>query len=56
MIASLVGRAPTVLLVALCVLVFGLSTYVSLPREAAPDIDIPFIMVTTPYPGVAPFW
>ena len=54
MIEGLVKRAATVLLVALCVTVFGIVTYVTLPREAAPDVEIPFVMVTTPYPGVAP--
>ncbi|MCG8556320.1 MAG: efflux RND transporter permease subunit, partial [Proteobacteria bacterium] len=54
MIKTLVERAPTVLVVALCVLTFGIVEYLSLPREAAPDIDVPFIMVSTPYPGVAP--
>jgi CzcA family heavy metal efflux pump len=53
-IEGLVKRAATVLLVALCVTVFGIVTYVTLPREAAPDVEIPFVMVTTPYPGVAP--
>ena len=39
------------------ILVLGISGYIayqSLPREAEPDITIPFIMVTTPYIGVAP--
>ena len=54
MIAGLVERAPTVLLVTLCVLIFGASTYTTLPREASPDVDVPFVMVTTPYPGVSP--
>ncbi len=39
------------------ILVLGISgfiAYQSLPREAEPDITIPFIMVTTPYIGVAP--
>src|SRR5690606_33432640 len=25
-----------------------------LPREAAPDVKIPFVTITTPYPGVSP--
>lgn len=54
MISSLVRRASTVLLLTLCVLIFGGLSYATLPREAAPDIDIPVVMVTTPYPGVSP--
>ena len=34
--------------------VVGLMSYSGLPREASPDIKIPFVMVTTPYFGVAP--
>lgn len=34
--------------------VAGLSTYASLPREAAPDIPIPFVIVTTIYVGASP--
>ena len=32
----------------------GVSAYRQLPLEAAPDVDIPFILVSTIYPGVAP--
>lgn len=32
----------------------GLVAYVGLPREAAPDLKIPVVLVTVPYPGVSP--
>ena len=32
----------------------GISTYLSLPREAAPEIDIPVVVVSTTYAGVSP--
>jgi multidrug efflux pump subunit AcrB len=54
MIGQLVSRGATVVLAALCVTVLGLMSYLRLPREAAPDVEIPFVMVTTPYPGVSP--
>lgn len=54
MIEFFVKRSSTVLLLVICTLLFGTLTYSSLPREASPDIDIPFVMVVTPYPGVAP--
>ena len=47
MIAALVKRGATILLVTVCVLLFGAATYISLPREASPDIEIPFVMVTS---------
>ncbi len=54
MIAGLVRRGSTVLLLTLCIFVFGLQTYLTLPREASPDVEIPVVMVTTPYIGVSP--
>ncbi len=54
MIAGLVRRGATVFLVALCIFIFGLTNYITLPREASPDVEIPVVMVTTPYVGVSP--
>lgn len=36
------------------IVVIGLSSYLSLPREAAPSITIPMVFVATPYFGVSP--
>ncbi len=54
MIKQLVGHAPAVALVVLSIFVFGVVSYLSLPRESSPDIKIPYVMVTTPYMGVSP--
>ena len=54
MFAGLIRHRATVYLMVVCVLVFGTLTYRSLPREAQPDVDIPFVMVTTVYAGVSP--
>lgn len=54
MIRFIVHHATTVILAVLCVFVFGLSSYLSLPRESQPDIDIPVVIVTTPYVGASP--
>jgi len=32
----------------------GVYSYLTLPRESAPDVPIPMVMVMTPYNGVAP--
>jgi len=32
----------------------GVFSYATLPREAAPDVKIPIILVTTTYEGVSP--
>jgi multidrug efflux pump len=34
--------------------VFGTYCYITLPREAAPDVPVPLILVSTTYEGVAP--
>jgi multidrug efflux pump subunit AcrB len=54
MIARVVQASTTVLLAAFCIFVFGMQSYTSMPRESAPDIPIPVVMVTTAYIGVAP--
>ncbi len=54
MIRFLVHHATTVFLAVACVIVFGASSYLSLPRESQPDIDIPVVVVTTPYVGASP--
>ncbi len=48
------ARQPLVLVTLLLIVVAGLYSYAKLPREAAPDIQIPYIFVTTDYEGVAP--
>ena len=44
----------TTLVFAFLLLISGGVAYMTLPREAAPDIKIPIIMVVVPYPGVGP--
>ncbi|RME22061.1 MAG: hypothetical protein D6798_16710 [Deltaproteobacteria bacterium] len=54
MVRLFVRNSSTVLLVVLAIFVFGWTSYRSLPRESFPDVDIPVVMVTTPYVGVSP--
>ena len=54
MIRWLVKHASVVLLLVLSVTVFGIVSYIGLPREAAPDVKIPVVLVSTPYIGVSP--
>jgi len=49
-----VRKKVAVLVLAAVLAVFGLISYMSLPRESAPDITIPYVFVFTRYPGVAP--
>lgn len=54
MFAKLISRRATAWLAVASVFIFGFLTYRSLPREAAPDVKVPVVMVTTPYIGVSP--
>lgn len=54
MIATLVKHRAAVSLMVCCITIFGLLTYRSLPREASPDVEVPVVLVTTPYIGVSP--
>lgn len=38
----------------LLIVLIGWNSYFSMPREAAPDITIPLVIVSTPYVGVSP--
>ncbi len=49
-----IRHAVTIFVLILAILVTGKMSYDALPREAEPDITIPFVMVTTPYFGVSP--
>ncbi|MHC4914473.1 MAG: efflux RND transporter permease subunit, partial [Planctomycetota bacterium] len=50
-----VRNRATVAVLTVFILVAGLYSYLfALPREAAPDVPMPLVMVTTAYEGVAP--
>lgn len=49
-----VEHATAVFVLIFCLIIGGLISYSSLPREAAPDIAIPVVIVSTPYFGVSP--
>jgi multidrug efflux pump len=49
-----VDNRTAVYLLMVLILFFGWTSYNALPREAAPDIKIPLVIVATPYIGVSP--
>jgi multidrug efflux pump subunit AcrB len=49
-----IRNRTTVAVLGLIIILMGGYSYLSLPREAFPDIPIPHILVTTIYEGVAP--
>src|SRR5512134_2829363 len=54
LIDGAIKRRKVVLAVTLIACLFGLAAYVAMPRESEPDIQIPFVQVIVPYPGVSP--
>ncbi|GMU85376.1 MAG: hypothetical protein AMXMBFR48_06180 [Ignavibacteriales bacterium] len=49
-----IDNRTSVAILSFIIIILGISAYVGLPRESAPDISIPLVIVSTPYPGVSP--
>ncbi|MEO1306085.1 MAG: efflux RND transporter permease subunit, partial [Pseudomonadota bacterium] len=54
LIDGAIGRARMVLAILLVALIAGTLTYINLPKEADPDVPIPFVGVTIPLEGISP--
>ena len=48
-----IKNSMTVFILVFIVFVIGAQSYINLPREGAPDIQIPIVVVSIPYFGVA---
>ena len=49
------ARVRTVLLILALLMVAGIATYTTIPKEAEPDVQIPLVYVSIPYEGISPF-
>jgi multidrug efflux pump len=49
-----IKNRTTVAVLGIIIILLGGYSYMTLPREAAPDIPIPYVLVTTTYEGVSP--
>ncbi|MEQ8299478.1 MAG: efflux RND transporter permease subunit, partial [Hyphomonas sp.] len=54
LIDGAIGRARMVLAILVCAIIAGTATYIGLPKEADPDIQIPIVGITVPLSGVTP--
>ena len=54
LIDGAIDRARMVLAILVCAVIAGLLTYINIPKEADPDIPIPFVGVTIPLEGISP--
>ncbi|MBB5517839.1 efflux RND transporter permease subunit [Amphiplicatus metriothermophilus] len=48
------ANARVVMTALVVMIVFGFAAFKTIPREADPDIPVPFVLVTLPLPGVSP--
>lgn len=53
-LASIIGRTRTVLMILALLLISGTVTYISIPKESDPDITIPFIYISIVHDGISP--
>ena len=53
-IQAAIGRARTVLMLLLLILGMGALAWSTIPKEAAPDVQIPIFFVNVGYSGIAP--
>ena len=54
LIDGAIKRRKVVLGVTVVAAIFGFFAYIAMPREAQPNIDVPYIIVVVPFPGVSP--
>ena len=54
MIDAFINRSRTILTILVVSVIAGLASYLGIPKEADPDIPIPFVMVTIPHQGISP--
>ncbi|WP_455203903.1 efflux RND transporter permease subunit [Kaarinaea lacus] len=53
-IETAVNRSRTVIAVLVLLFISGTVTYITIPKEAEPDVDIPFIFISTFLQGISP--
>ncbi|TNE57730.1 MAG: efflux RND transporter permease subunit [Alphaproteobacteria bacterium] len=53
-IDAILSRTRTVMTLLILTVLIGFSTYINIPKEAQPDIQVPVAFVSIPYPGISP--
>ena len=54
LIEGAIKRRKVILAVTVLLTLFGLITYLTMPRESNPEISVPYVSVVVPFPGVSP--
>ncbi len=53
-IDAALSRTRTVMTFVVMTVLAGLYAFINIPKEAYPDIQFPFVMVSLPFPGISP--
>lgn len=53
MIRFLVNKAPVIFTSSVLIIIAGILSYITLPRESSPEIKQPYIFINTVFPGVS---
>jgi multidrug efflux pump len=53
-IDAALNRTRTVMTFLVMSVVVGLYSYIVIPKEAYPDLQFPFVMISIPFPGISP--
>ena len=51
---AIISRPKTVLTLMIVLIIAGIATYINVPKEANPDIDVPVYFVTVSQQGISP--
>ena len=54
MIKLAINKVAVIFMLIIMITMIGIYSYFKIPRESSPDITIPYLIVTTIYPGVSP--
>ena len=54
LIDAALSHTRTVLSVLFVLTIWGITSYINIPKEASPDIPFPLILVEIPHPGISP--
>ena len=54
MLEGVLRRPKTVFVMMLALIVAGVATYISIPKEASPDIDLPIFYISITQQGISP--
>ena len=54
LIDAVLSRSRTMMTLLIMLLIAGISTYITIPKESSPDVTIPIIYVSLSQQGISP--